>query len=742
MTAILLFFCVLTVYVFTGPPGIITGDSGEFITSAVTLGISHPSGYPLHCLLGKIFSLINLSNFAWRVVFLSMVFSSLASVFVYLLLKEITGKNMLPLAGAVIYAFSPLVWSQSIICKIYSLNAFFTVLILYLLVKWDKTSENRFLYLSALVFGLALANHYPLTLLALPGFLALILLNYERLNIRDAGCVLFFLLAALLAYAYLMIRASKKPPIDWGDPAGIRSFLDHVLRRQYRLLEMGKHITITEKSRFMLEYFKTLCGDFKFLLGFTLIGAALNFTQNKKYFLSFLVVFLFNTLVLMLTLQFSFNPERLSIISVYYVPSYIVIALWTVFGIDFVFSMLNRRFVREGFALTVVLLMSVNFSFALSANFRRYDFMEYNYCRNILKSVSPGSTLFILEAGDESLFGLLYENVVEGVRRDLRIYDCWGNVFENIYGKGFSVITDKGKWLSIRKDAEEKIVKECAGDVYYLMFSDNNYVLDRKLEPAGLLEKIAGSAGNKVYDMREFYDLSDICNSGRMEYQEKEIAGVYLLFLGKRDFNTNKNADMYFKKAASLAGDVPWVLNDIGLEYYNSKDYQNAENYFKQELPAYPDYYSAWYNLGFVYRDTGKEDEALRCFRNAAKYNPSDISALKESADLFWKKGFRENAALIYGKALAGNAAFADEYLFRGGEYYKSGQYLKAVDEWQKAALIKPDYALVYYDIGVACLDLNDRAAAKKYLEKYLALDPKSSLSASVRAKLKEIGEK
>lgn len=54
-------------YVRTLAPTVTSEDSGELITAAYTLGIAHPPGYPLWCILGKLFSLIPLGNVAWRV---------------------------------------------------------------------------------------------------------------------------------------------------------------------------------------------------------------------------------------------------------------------------------------------------------------------------------------------------------------------------------------------------------------------------------------------------------------------------------------------------------------------------------------------------------------------------------------------------------------------------------------------------------------------------------------------------
>ena len=46
----------LVVYILTLAPGVVGLDSAELITGAHTLGVVHPTGYPLYLLIGKLFN--------------------------------------------------------------------------------------------------------------------------------------------------------------------------------------------------------------------------------------------------------------------------------------------------------------------------------------------------------------------------------------------------------------------------------------------------------------------------------------------------------------------------------------------------------------------------------------------------------------------------------------------------------------------------------------------------------------
>ncbi len=51
---------VFIIYLFTLAPSVVQIDSGELAAVQATLGIAHPTGYPLFTMLGYLFSLIPL----------------------------------------------------------------------------------------------------------------------------------------------------------------------------------------------------------------------------------------------------------------------------------------------------------------------------------------------------------------------------------------------------------------------------------------------------------------------------------------------------------------------------------------------------------------------------------------------------------------------------------------------------------------------------------------------------------
>jgi len=161
-----LFALTFAVYLSTLSPTLGEADSFEFQVVSYTLGVAHPTGYPLYILLGKLFTLLPIGNVAYRVNLISPLFASLAVVCLYLCLVHLTRHRAISLLATLTFAFSRTFWSQAVIAEVYTLNAFFVALVLYLLLKRIGESANRRIGEIAFAYGLSLTNHLTMALLA------------------------------------------------------------------------------------------------------------------------------------------------------------------------------------------------------------------------------------------------------------------------------------------------------------------------------------------------------------------------------------------------------------------------------------------------------------------------------------------------------------------------------------------------------------------------------------------------
>ncbi len=193
-----IFLVALVNYIRTLTPSVCAGDSGELTTAIYSMGAAHPPGYPIYCILGKLFTFIPVGNIAYRVNLLSAVFGALTVLIFFFWALRMLGMNRdeegisLKIHGpavvsALMFAFTELLWSQAVIGEVYTVNSFLSALMLYSALLWyedieyyrNKTLEPYYaepkLLLVFFVMGLNLTSHLlpvgyivPLVLVLIP----------------------------------------------------------------------------------------------------------------------------------------------------------------------------------------------------------------------------------------------------------------------------------------------------------------------------------------------------------------------------------------------------------------------------------------------------------------------------------------------------------------------------------------------------------------------------------------------
>jgi hypothetical protein len=218
----LLFVVTFSLYVATLAPSVVTlfDDSLEFQLVTYQLGIAHPTGYPLYTLLGKLFTFLPIGNVAYRVNLMSAFWGAATVALLYLLIVQTTTStgvhpkiwtptwlvHLSGLMGACWLAVSPVFWQQATIAEVYTLNAFFVVLLL-LVALWrlppTARGSRRVLWLAGLS-GLALTHHRT-TLLLLPALGLYAYLNQNPGFLKKPGFYQRFALTGLLLVAPLLL---------------------------------------------------------------------------------------------------------------------------------------------------------------------------------------------------------------------------------------------------------------------------------------------------------------------------------------------------------------------------------------------------------------------------------------------------------------------------------------------------------------------------------------------------------
>jgi hypothetical protein len=364
-----LFVLTFIVYLSTLSPTVGEADSFEFQVVSFTLGIAHPSGYPLYILLGKLFTLLPIGNVAYRVNLVSPLFASLAIVCVYLSLVRLTQHRAVSLLAALTFAFSRTFWSQAVIAEVYTLHAFFVALMFYLLLKQISKSANqqsRTINKTAFIYGLSLTNHLTMALLA-PAIAIYALLTKRRpftdmkkmlptmgegpkpppprsetfgdqrekpgFSFTDMKKVLMaagFFFLGLSVYLYIPLRW----PALHGRPMALGEFANWVLGSRFRsALHWDAWLKDPERYAILFRLMLEQYGWIGLILG--LLGLLWLFAKRRREAILLLVAY-----VAYFTYGLNYYVPD---ISAFIIPAHLIFAIWIGSGLHGLLQAANRK---------------------------------------------------------------------------------------------------------------------------------------------------------------------------------------------------------------------------------------------------------------------------------------------------------------------------------------------------------------------------------------------------------------
>lgn len=451
--AVITLLFVFPIYLLTLAPSVIQIDSGELAAVQATLGIAHPTGYPLFTILGYIYSLLPLPfTKIYQLNLLAAMYCAVAvGMFSYTVktvldnissfqtIKQLkSGKKskskqetvnfelnenqkiIFSVLSGLSLAFSKTFWFQSTSVEVYSLHMFLISLILLWLIKSfiGESSEKFSLKNNWVIFSVMLAlgfSNHMTTLLILPGT-AYLYFNKEKFSsnsFRKLGIMIFsFVILLVLIYSYLPIRASQNPNLNWGNPVDIERILRHVSGFQYQVWLFSS----TESAKKQLEYFiSNLPNEYFLSLILAVIGILVSFRYSKKFFI-------FNFITFLTTVLYSINYD-ISDIDSYFLLAYISLANFILFGLLQVYRFLSAKKINQNIILIILFLFPAS---QLIRNFPEVNqsktVVYENYTKSLMNSVTDDAMILSYQ-WDYFISPSYYYQLVENFKPEIAIVD-------------------------------------------------------------------------------------------------------------------------------------------------------------------------------------------------------------------------------------------------------------------------------------------------------------------------------
>ncbi|PID30277.1 MAG: hypothetical protein CR982_01280 [Candidatus Cloacimonadota bacterium] len=239
------------------------------------------------------------------------------------------------------------------------------------------------------------------------------------------------------------------------------------------------------------------------------------------------------------------------------------------------------------------------------------------------------------------------------------------------------------------------------------------------------------------------------------------ILSVVVLLFGigtiKRNFIWKTELSLW-EDSYSKSPNKDRVAYNLGLSYYNKKEYEKAKKLYKKAIKLNPNYVNPYHNLATIFMNQKKWDDALFYFTKADQFSEKNINTLYNLGTVWFYKGNFERSEHYYSKVLSldpknietllnlakvmkkqENLKEAENYLLKllkldnnnfegvlmlGNILYLEKRYDEAEKYYSIAENINPNHISIYTNLANISFIKGEPKKAVEYYDKALMVDP------------------
>ncbi|XP_068442484.1 protein O-mannosyl-transferase TMTC1 isoform X1 [Clinocottus analis] len=216
---------------------------------------------------------------------------------------------------------------------------------------------------------------------------------------------------------------------------------------------------------------------------------------------------------------------------------------------------------------------------------------------------------------------------------------------------------------------------------------------------------------------------------------------VAMVNLGRllRSSNENAEAESWYKRALQVTRKVE-ILTPLGALYYNTGRYEEALQVYKEAAALQPDSTDIWLALAQVLAMAGRAKEAEKMTLDIISREGSCIECYRLLSAIYSKRGNYSEALKALDRALQQSPSDltvrAELYFSKGNQLREMNQLDQAFESYKLAVELKPDQSQAWMNMGGIKHIKGDYAAARMYYKRALLLSPGSKLLKENLAKL------
>jgi tetratricopeptide (TPR) repeat protein len=642
-------------------PGLMSDDGGEMVAAAYTLGLPHPPGYPLFCLLGRLFSFIPVGIVAFRFNLLSAIFVLTSVCMIGLsgfeFLKSIEKRGpqsriLIPVVGLPLLCLFSCrgVFDQALTSKgcVYTLTLLFLAIFWFLRLRTlDKGIPQSLFLFIVFLWSVGMTNHWESEILWLPFLLYWFWQEKFEWTIKGSLRSMSVLLIGLSLYLYLPLRASNKPRFCWGDPTTIKEFWWVISREAFRGFE-----PITRS----LDFYRSFLNEYGYVSFFYWMPGLFLLAMVGLYYLGrHRREILYSGLAFYLPVVFAIllvpRAETKFLLSVYLLSTQGLVAFWAICGLYWICQKLGSRYVYFLGCLSFVVGGWMFWCF-YHEDMSRYT-LAGDLSLNVVKMI-PRNSVFLSES-DNYVMPFVYEREVEGKRNDLIfetsvfLFHDWG--WKQLASQDPAIASA----VMSKKDLQSRLNALTTLGVTHGIYYDTNKAdlgkfLDRtpgEWLPWALVEKWSPKAMDNLTIFKKTIDLSRTERLREMDSWEDpddvttfEIRHYYanqFFSTGQwlRQRNDIEMALVLFEKGLVFYPNAAFAYSEMGAMAGELGYLRLAKRLLLKSVQGAECTFSSYVNLSHVYWLEGDGDKALSCYESGLERFFSNKDYVREQLEIY-----------------------------------------------------------------------------------------------------------
>jgi len=201
----------------------------------------------------------------------------------------------------------------------------------------------------------------------------------------------------------------------------------------------------------------------------------------------------------------------------------------------------------------------------------------------------------------------------------------------------------------------------------------------------------------------------------KVEQKNKYIESLYTQAVILTHGHQYTEAEQKYKTFLLHQGNHADAWMNLGMVYYQTQRYQEAINALSKSLEIDPSRTALYYNFGLVLEKISNFGQAVNAYQQTIALNPHHTDAYNNLGNIFLQTGHIQEAEAVYRQAIKENPCDFGSYQNLGNVLMACRNWDEAIETYLKALDLQPSNPDLMHNLALAYEDKEDKAWSFKY---------------------------